>query len=93
LQYQPAVVAPVAERRSDTWMIFELAKRLDMGREFFDGDIEAAYAHELAPAGLTLEQLKASPGGITVHVTPRYRKTRRPTNGALRAALTRRTNE
>src|SRR5207244_10858670 len=26
LQYRPSVVAPLAERRSDTWIIFELAK-------------------------------------------------------------------
>ena len=43
LQYRPPVVAPLAERRSDTWIIFELAKRLGFGRDFWDGDIEAAY--------------------------------------------------
>jgi anaerobic selenocysteine-containing dehydrogenase len=29
-----------------TWMIFELAKRVGLGREFWEGDIEAGYEHE-----------------------------------------------
>ena len=74
LQYRPAVIPPLAERRSDTWIVFQLAKRLGFGQSFWDGDIEAAYAYELAPTGLTLERLKASPGGITMPVTPSYRK-------------------
>src|SRR5581483_5229938 len=49
VQYRPAVVEPLGERRSDTWIIFELAKRLGLGENFWHGDIEAAYEHELAP--------------------------------------------
>jgi len=74
VQYRPEVVAPLAERRSDTWMIFELAKRLGLGDDFWQGDIHAAYEYELAPAGVTLTELKASPGGITLAATPRYQK-------------------
>ncbi|HUC99341.1 MAG TPA: molybdopterin-dependent oxidoreductase [Candidatus Polarisedimenticolaceae bacterium] len=74
LQYRPPVVPPVAERRSDTWMIFELAKRVGLGPEFWQGDTEAGYEHELAPSGVTLAELKGSPGGISVAATPRYRK-------------------
>ena len=74
VQYRPAVVAPLAERRSDTWMIFALAKRLGMGQNFWEGDIEAAYEHELASTGLSLNQLKASSGGITLSAMPRYKK-------------------
>ena len=39
LQYRPAVVEPIAERHSDTWIIFELAKRLGFAAQFWDGDI------------------------------------------------------
>ena len=74
VQYRAAVVEPLAERRSDTWIIFELAKRLGLGQYFWDGDIEAAYEYELAPTGLSLSQLKAEPGGITVPGLPRYAK-------------------
>jgi anaerobic selenocysteine-containing dehydrogenase len=74
VQYRPAVVEPLAERRADAWIIFELAKRLGLGQYFWDGDIEAAYEYELAPTGLSLSQLKAEPGGITVPGLPRYAK-------------------
>lgn len=74
LQYRPAVIPPLAQRRSDTWIIFELAKRIGFGDRFWNGDIESGYAYELAPTGITLEHLKESPGGITLPVTPRYQK-------------------
>jgi anaerobic selenocysteine-containing dehydrogenase len=74
LQYRPAVVSPLAERRSDTWIIFELAKRLGFDSDFWDGDIEAAYEYELANTGFSLNQVKASAGGITLSVAARYGK-------------------
>jgi anaerobic selenocysteine-containing dehydrogenase len=74
VQYRPAVVEPLGERRSDVWIVFELAKRLGFGENFWHGDIEAAYEHELAPMGMTLDQLKATPGGITMSREPRYLK-------------------
>ena len=40
VQYRPAVVEPLAERRSDTWIVFELAKRLGLGEKFWQGDID-----------------------------------------------------
>jgi anaerobic selenocysteine-containing dehydrogenase len=70
VQYRPAVVPPVGEACSDTWIIFELAKRLGLGAHFWDGDVEAGYRHQLAPTGLTLEALKATPGGVTLPLPP-----------------------
>ncbi|HXG50555.1 MAG TPA: molybdopterin-dependent oxidoreductase [candidate division Zixibacteria bacterium] len=74
LQYRPAVVEPLFERRSDTWIVFELARRLGLGEQFWDGDIEAGYQHELEPSGITLEQLKRHPGGISLRLEPGYEK-------------------
>jgi anaerobic selenocysteine-containing dehydrogenase len=74
LQSRAAVVEPLGERRSDTWIIFELAKRLGFAEQFWHGAVEAGYAHELQPSGVTLEQLKDSPGGISLPVTPTYEK-------------------
>ena len=89
LQYRPAVVEPIAERRSDTWIIFELAKRLGFGEQFWNGDIEAGYAYELVPSGLTLEQLKNSPGGISLPASRRYEKhAKKSKDGVLRGFAT-----
>ena len=74
LQYRPAVVQPLGERRSDTWIVFQLAKRMGFGEQFWDGDIEAGYGYELEPTGVTLEQLKNSPGGISLPASPKYEK-------------------
>jgi anaerobic selenocysteine-containing dehydrogenase len=77
LQYRPAVVDPLFERRSDTWIVFELARRLGFDAEFWHGDVEAGYAHELAPSGITLEQLKNSKTGISLPAAPSYEKHRK----------------
>jgi anaerobic selenocysteine-containing dehydrogenase len=74
VQYRPAVVEPLGERRSDTWVVFQLAKRLGLEEKFWGGDIEAAYEYELAPLGRALREIKDSPGGVTVPVAPRYEK-------------------
>ncbi len=74
LQYRAAVIEPLAGRRSDTWIIFELAKRLGLGEKFWNGDIEAAYTYELQPSGISLEELKANPGGVSRVIEPAYEK-------------------
>jgi anaerobic selenocysteine-containing dehydrogenase len=84
VQYRPAVIEPLGERRSDTWIVFELAKRLGLGEKFWQGDIAAAYEYELAPTGISLADLKAAPGGVTVSRVPRYRKFAEDQNGNAR---------
>ncbi|HEX6770092.1 MAG TPA: molybdopterin-dependent oxidoreductase, partial [Candidatus Binatia bacterium] len=74
LQYRAAAVDPLYERRSDTWILFELAQRMGMGEQFFNGDIEAAYAYELEPTGISLTELKNAPGGISRPLQPSYEK-------------------
>jgi anaerobic selenocysteine-containing dehydrogenase len=89
LQYRPAVVEPLGERRSDTWIIFELAKRLGFAEQFWNGDVEAGYAYELQPSGVTLEQLRKSPGGISLPAAPTYEKHAKPNkDGKLRGFAT-----
>jgi anaerobic selenocysteine-containing dehydrogenase len=74
VQLRPAAIAPLGESRSDTEIIFELATRLELGEEFFGGDIDAALNHQIGPSGLTVERLRASPIGIRVPAQTRYRK-------------------
>ncbi len=78
LQYRAAVVDPLAERRPDTWIIFELAKRMGFAEQFWHGDIEAGYAYELQPSGVSLEQLKSAPGGISLPAPPVFEKHAKP---------------
>ena len=74
VQLRPAFVPPQGESRSDTWIVFELAKRLGLADQFFGGDPEAALTAMLAPTGLTPEALRAAPGGIALALETRYRK-------------------
>jgi anaerobic selenocysteine-containing dehydrogenase len=68
------VVAPRGEARSDTWIVGELARRLGMGDRFWDGDEDAGHRFVLEPSGVTLEQLRAAPGGVRLRIEPRYRR-------------------
>jgi anaerobic selenocysteine-containing dehydrogenase len=74
VQLRTPVSAPRGESRSDLEIIFALAPRLGLGAHFWDGDLEAAWRHQLAPSGVTLEQLRAEPAGVRVPLTTRYRK-------------------
>jgi len=83
IQLRPAVVPPPGEARPDTDIIFALATRLGLGAHFWNGDIDAAYRHQLAPTGVTLEQLRSTPGGVRVPLHARYAKHAEPdANGA-----------
>jgi anaerobic selenocysteine-containing dehydrogenase len=73
-QLRPAVAKPVGESRSEVEIIFDLAKRLDLTEHFFDGNVETAIAHQLAPSGLTTEELRANPIGMRAPVKTRHRK-------------------
>jgi len=77
VQLRPALVPPRGESRSDTWIVFQLARRLGLADSFFGGDPEAALTHMLAPAGLTPEILRAAPRGVDLPRETRYRKYRR----------------
>ncbi|MGE0224904.1 MAG: molybdopterin-dependent oxidoreductase [Acetobacteraceae bacterium] len=74
VQFRQAIVPPVGEARSDTDLIFDLAQRLGLGAYFWDGDIDAAYRHQLAPSGIVLEALRAEPRGLRVPLTTQHRK-------------------
>ena len=73
-QLRPAVAKPVGESRSDMAIIFELAKRLGLAEQFFNGDIEEAFRHQLAPAGISPQELRENPLGLRANVSTRHRK-------------------
>ena len=75
LQYRAAVVEPLHERRSDTWILFELAKRMGMSEQFLaTATSKPPTPTSWQPTGITLEQLKNAPGGISRPVAPSFEK-------------------
>jgi anaerobic selenocysteine-containing dehydrogenase len=89
IQLRPAVVPPPGEARPDTDIIFDLAGRLGLATEFWNGDINAAYRHQLAPTGVTLEEMRAAPGGLRLGLRTRHAKHAEPTGtGAPRGFAT-----
>lgn len=74
VQLRPALAPPQGESRSDTWIVFELARRLGLADRFFGGDAEAGLTQMLAPTGLTPEALRAAPGGLSLALETRYQK-------------------
>ncbi len=78
VQLRRPIVAPPGAARSDTDIIFDLAVRLGLGEHFWNGDVEAAYRHQLAPSGLSLESLRAEPRGVRAPLTTRYAKHAEP---------------
>jgi anaerobic selenocysteine-containing dehydrogenase len=86
---RPAVVPPRGEARSDTEIIFDLAGRLGLAPQFWDGDIDAAYREQLAPTGITLEKMRATPGGVRLPLQTRHAKHAEPdSTGAPRGFAT-----
>lgn len=83
VQLRQRVVEPRGEARSDTEIVFDLATRLDLGAQFWNGDIEAAYRYELGPSGVSLEALREHPGGVRVPLKTRHRKFAEPGDGPL----------
>jgi anaerobic selenocysteine-containing dehydrogenase len=89
IQFRQVVVPPPGEARADTDIIFDLACRLGLSAQFWDGDVEAAYRHQLGPTGITMEQLRAAPGGLRVPLETHYAKHAEPdANGDPRGFAT-----
>jgi len=74
VQLRAPLVPPVGESRPDIVVIFDLATRLGLGEHFFGGDVDAGWAHQLAPSGVTLGQLRADPAGVRVPLDTHHRK-------------------
>ncbi|MDJ0924652.1 MAG: molybdopterin-dependent oxidoreductase [Acidimicrobiia bacterium] len=74
VQLRKPLLQPIGKARSDLEIIFDLAKRLGLGEHFFDGDVDAAWEHQLAPSGVTLQRLRDNPAGISLPLETSHRK-------------------
>ena len=73
-QLRPAVVKPLHESRSDTEIIFDLAKRLGLSEQFFNGDIDTALNYQLAPSGFSTSNCANNPVGMRSNARTRHQK-------------------
>jgi anaerobic selenocysteine-containing dehydrogenase len=74
IQLRPAAIPAIGEARPDTWIAFELARRLGLDNLFFGGSLEAGLEHQLAPLGLRPRELRGRPVGMRLPLQTRYRK-------------------
>ncbi|MCP5154391.1 MAG: molybdopterin-dependent oxidoreductase [Ectothiorhodospiraceae bacterium] len=70
VQLRPAAVPARGESRSDVEIAFDLACRLGLGNQFFQGDVDAGMQALLGPSGLTVGQLRARPEGLALNLPP-----------------------
>lgn len=64
VQLRRRMLQAPGEARSDYDIVFDLAERLGMASQFFDGSIEAGWNHQLAPLGITVQDLRDKPEGM-----------------------------
>jgi anaerobic selenocysteine-containing dehydrogenase len=66
MQLRPAVIAPIGEARGDTDIVLALAKRLGLSDTMFGCSADRGHDAVLAPAGLTVADLRRAPEGVVV---------------------------
>lgn len=74
VQYRPPVAKAPGEARPDLTILMDLAHALGFGDAFWAGDIDAAFDEHLAPAVLTVAELRRQPGGVILPLPVRYKK-------------------
>ncbi len=63
------VVEPIGESRSDSQFWLDLAVKMGMGKDFWDGSMEACLNEQLSTAKITVADLRKNPDGIVVKRT------------------------
>lgn len=64
VQFRPRMAAPVGAVKADYEIAAALALKLGMDELFFGGDIEAGWNHQLAPLGVSIDDLRRQPMGL-----------------------------
>jgi anaerobic selenocysteine-containing dehydrogenase/ferredoxin-NADP reductase len=66
IQFRKSMLPRFAESRADYEIVMSLAMRMGFGDLFFGGDIVAGWNHQLAPLGITVDDLRDRPDGVRV---------------------------
>jgi len=84
VQFRQRAVSPRGESKSDTEIVFALAKALGMDDLFFNGSLEAGWNWMLEPVGLTVSQLRQKPEGVRYRLTQEPKKYSCISNGKIK---------
>lgn len=76
VQLRQQMLPSFGESRADYEIAFALAERLGLSEDFFGGSIEAGWNHQIAPLGITLDDLRAAPEGMRFEQSFSYHKYR-----------------
>ncbi|WP_298255805.1 molybdopterin-dependent oxidoreductase [Bradyrhizobium sp.] len=63
IQFRPQMVPTLGACKADYQIAAELAVRLGLANQFFGGDIRAGWNYQLAPLGVTIDELRRHPTG------------------------------
>lgn len=74
VQFRRKMMPTLGECRADYDIVMALATRMGLGERFFGGDIVAGWNHQLAPLGITVDDLLARPDGLRFPQPFAYRK-------------------
>ncbi|MGR3885524.1 molybdopterin-dependent oxidoreductase [Pseudomonas sp. 1152_12] len=74
IQLRQQMVSSRGEARSDNDIVFALVNRLGFADDFFGGTLEQGWNAMLEPSGLTVDQLRKHPEGISVSVVQQSHK-------------------
>lgn len=64
IQFRPKMLPQLGECKADYEIAYELALRLGLANQFFGGDIEAGWNHQLEPLGTSIKELRRHPRGL-----------------------------
>ena len=70
VQYRPAAVSPRGEARGDTELIFDIAKHLNLEKQFWNGDIYASYDERLETSRYRFSELPTDGHRLNVDTAP-----------------------
>jgi anaerobic selenocysteine-containing dehydrogenase/ferredoxin-NADP reductase len=87
IQFRPQMLPQLGECKADYQIAAELALRLGFANEFFGGDIKAGWNYQLAPLGVTVDQLRQHPEGLRFPQAFRHEKYALPQSDATIAGF------
>lgn len=89
IQFRPKMIEPVGESRADYDIAIDLALRLGLGDEFFDGDVRAGWNWALEPTGITVEDLVEGKKYVRIpQIAAREKYTQQHADGSVQGFAT-----